>query len=281
MGSDQQRSRPASHAASRPGHARDTEQAVASNNPSRPSSRHATLTLVVDLIGPIALYYGLRAAGAGIFLALIIGAAAPALNAAIKLIKDRQVDGLALGVLAIMLLSTAAALIGGSPRFLLAKDGWLTAAWGVGFFASLHGQRPLTFLFARPLLEGRKVLDPATRRWSPPTNASWDDLWEQEPRFRRIWKVATMIWGIATLIDAVIRLVMAYTLPVNVVPGLGGALWPVTFIVLQVITNIYFARSGLWRILLGQPDQPDTSQQPEDTGKPRTSGPPHPKPVTP
>ncbi len=87
-----------------------------------------------------------------------------------------------------------------------------------------------------------------------------------------------MIWGIATLIDAVIRLVMAYTLPVNVVPGLGGALWPVTFIALQVITNIYFARSGLWLILLGQSD---SSQQPEDTGKPRTSGRPHPKPVTP
>lgn len=277
MNSDHRHSRPASHAAGRPGHPREIDLAVAPKSRFRPSSRHAALTLVVDLIGPIALYYGLRAAGTGIFLALIIGAAAPALNAAIKLIRDRRVDGLAVGVLAIMLLSTAAALIGGSPRFLLAKDGWLTAAWGVGFFASLRGQRPLTFLFARPLLEGRKVLNPATRRWSPPTNASWDDLWEQVPRFRRIWQVATMIWGIGTLIDAIIRLVMAYTLPVNVVPGLGGALWPVTFVALQVITNIYFARSGLWLILLGQPD---CSQQPGDPVKPHTGDRPNPKPVT-
>jgi hypothetical protein len=42
---------------------------------------------------------------------------------------------------------------------------------------------------------------------------------------------------------------MAYALPVNVVPALGGALWPVTFVVLQIITNVYFMRLGFWRIL--------------------------------
>jgi hypothetical protein len=36
----------------------------------------------------------------------------------------------------------------------------------------------------------------------------------------------------------------------GLVPALGGALWPVTFVVLQVITNVYFARSGFWRILI-------------------------------
>ena len=45
---------------------------------------------------------------------------------------------------------------------------------------------------------------------------------------------------------------MAYTLPVDLVPGLGGALWPVTFVVLQVITNVYFARAGFWLILRGE-----------------------------
>ncbi len=45
---------------------------------------------------------------------------------------------------------------------------------------------------------------------------------------------------------------MAYTLPVNLVPGLGSALWPVMFVVLQVITNVYFARAGFWLILRGE-----------------------------
>ena len=31
---------------------------------------------------------------------------------------------------------------------------------------------------------------------------------------------------------------------------LGGALWPVTFVLLQVVTNVYFARARFWRILI-------------------------------
>jgi hypothetical protein len=42
---------------------------------------------------------------------------------------------------------------------------------------------------------------------------------------------------------------MVYTLPVDLVPALGGALWPVTFVVLQMVTNVYFQRAGFWLIL--------------------------------
>ena len=56
--------------------------------------------------------------------------------------------------------------------------------------------------------------------------------------------------GTAILADAVVRVLMATTLPVGVVPALGGALWPVTFVLLQLVTNVYFARAGFWRILI-------------------------------
>jgi len=45
-----------------------------------------------------------------------------------------------------------------------------------------------------------------------------------------IGRVCTVIWGSAILADAVVRVVMAYTLPIGLVPALGGTLWPVTFI---------------------------------------------------
>ena len=64
--------------------------------------------------------------------------------------------------------------------------------------------------------------------------------------------MSSVIWGAGLLADAVIRVVMAYALPVDVVPGLGGALWPVTFVVLQVVTNVYYQLAGLNR-LLGAP----------------------------
>jgi hypothetical protein len=135
------------------------------------------------------------------------------------------------------------------PRFLLVRDGRLTAAWGLWFFASLFTKRPVAFAFARVLLEGRRAWDRRTRGWAPPTEQSWDQLWDEEPAFRRIWLVSAAIWGAGTLADAVVRVIMAYALPVDEVPALGGASWPVTFVVLQVITNIYYHRAGLWPLL--------------------------------
>ena len=53
------------------------------------------------------------------------------------------------------------------------------------------------------------------------------------------------MWGAGLLADAAIRVVMSYTLPVSVVPALSGAQWPVTFVVLQVVTTIYYHFAGL------------------------------------
>jgi hypothetical protein len=78
---------------------------------------------------------------------------------------------------------------------------------------------------------------------------SWDLLWDTEPKFRRIWRVASVIWGMGLVIDATARVVISYTLPVDAVPAIGGLLYPVTFVVLQVAGNVYFHRAGLYRLL--------------------------------
>jgi hypothetical protein len=134
----------------------------------------------------------------------------------------RRIEGLAIAVISLLLLGSALSLITGSPRFLLAKDAALTTVWGAWFFLSLRARRPLTFRFTRPLLEGRKALDSVTRTWRTPAAGTWDRLWERNPDFRRMWHVTTVIWGTALILDAAVRVTMAYTLPLDVVPGLAG-----------------------------------------------------------
>ena len=94
----------------------------------------------------------------------------------------------------------------------------------------------MVFSFARALLEGRVG----------PGRESWDLLWARLPGFRRIWRVAGVIWGAATIADAALRFVMAYTMPVDQVPALNGAQWGALFVLLQVVTNIYYHRAGLY-----------------------------------
>jgi hypothetical protein len=215
-----------------------------------PRRTHPLRTMVVDIVAPIGLYYGIRAAGGSVWLALAAGGVLPALSTLGAVITRRRVDATGLVMLAALAVSAAFSLITGSPRALLARDGLVTAAWAGYMYLSLLASRPATFTVSRPLLEGRRVYDSASRSWVRPVSQSWDELWQRVPRFRRIWLICTVIWGTAILADAVIRVVMAYTLPIGLVPALGGALWPVTFVVLQVVTNVYFARSGFWLILI-------------------------------
>jgi len=197
------------------------------------------LTLGLDLVAPVVVFYGLRWAGVGTLVALGAGAVIPGMGAAIKIARTREVDQLALVVMATMLGSIGVSFISGNARFLLAKDGVLTGVWGAWFLLSVRSSRPAAFTFSRPLLEGRKAF----------TAESWDSLWERLPAFRRIWRTASVMWGLGVSADAVLRVLMAYALPVDVAPALGGLLFPVTFVVLQVITNIYYHRAGLWAVL--------------------------------
>jgi hypothetical protein len=206
---------------------------------TRPKQRPA-LTLVVDLILPTAAYYVARSAGLSIYLALISSAAIPVAVLLVRLLRERHLDGLAAYVLATVLLGLAVSFIGGSPRFLLAKDGWLTGVAGLAFLASIRVGRPLAYLFSRPLLEGRGRLLPRL------PDASWETLWTQTPGFRRAWRVSSAIWGVGLLADAVARVVMAYTLPPDSVPALGGLLYGGTTALILLVTNVYYARIGLF-----------------------------------
>ena len=197
---------------------------------------------LLDIGAPIGLYYGLRGAGVSNLVALGAGALVPAVGVVVQLVTRRRLDGVG-GVVVISVLATIVlSLVTDDTRFLLARDGFITALWGGWFLATLRARRPAAFRLARPLMEGRRALG----------TASWEQLWTDEPGFRRIWRVSTVIWGAGLLVDAVLRILMSYTLPVAVVPGLGGALWPVTFIAIQVVTNVYYHRAGLYR-LLGAP----------------------------
>ena len=199
-----------------------------------------TLARVALGIGlPTALFYALRAEGVSNLVALAAGAALPALGALLTLLVRRRVDGISVFMAATMGLAVLTSVLTGSPRFLLAKDGLLTGAWGIWFLVSARGQRPAALVFGRPLMEPMRLF--AVR--------SWDLLWDTEPKFRRIWRVASVIWGMGLVIDATARVVISYTLPVDAVPAIGSLLYPVTFVVLQVAGNVYFHRAGLYRLL--------------------------------
>lgn len=197
-------------------------------------------TLLMDLIVPVAAYYALRAFGVGPLTAVILAGVPTAVFLLHQMRRRGRVDALGLFVLVLLAVGVGVSFVTGSPRFLLAKTGWVTAAVGVGFLLTLPLARPLTFTLARAMLQ-RSPLGAKLR------TGTWDERWETDPAFRRPWRVTTVMWGLGLAADAAARVIMAYTLPVDVVPVLGAGLWAVTFVGLQAAQHVYFTRTGLWR----------------------------------
>lgn len=212
----------------------------------RPSwLRPGLLWFAFDLLAPTALLYVLLWRGSSLYMALLASGAVSAISALVSYRRGTAGQRFAPYMLALALIGFGVDLVTGSDRFLLAKESVLTAMVGFWFLGSIWMARPLTYQFTRPLLEGRWG-----RRWGL-QGASWELLWEQEPHFRRIWRVSSAMWAVATLIDAALRVVMAYTLPVQSVPALQIGLMIVTLLLMQIVTNVYYTRAGLWPMLMG------------------------------
>ncbi|NJP97325.1 hypothetical protein HCN51_49235 [Nonomuraea sp. FMUSA5-5] len=194
------------------------------------------LTLAVDVGLTVVLYYVLRASGVEPHLAFVISSFVPGVSVVSDLVRRRRPDRLGLYMTVMMLASAAVSVLVHDPRLLLAKDGWFTGVAGLWFLISARGERPLAFVFTRFILEGR----------IGPNRESWDVLWARLPAFRRIWRVASVIWGAGLLADAVVRIVIAYALPMDAVPGVNTAQYVVFLLLMQVAMNVYLVPSGVY-----------------------------------
>jgi hypothetical protein len=205
---------------------------------SRPGGTFTIIIAIADVVVPIALYYVFRAVGFSELNALLISSVAPIVSFVAQGLVMRRLDGFAIFIGAVLALNVAVALTCADPRTLLARDGWITGLAGLFFLATLWAGRPFVFTIVRPLGEGRLG----------PPGMDWDTVWDGFPLFRRVWRVLTVIWGVGLVVDAVIRLVFAYTLPVDIVPVSNGIQYFVIYALLQVISQVYFRRSGLMQL---------------------------------
>jgi hypothetical protein len=236
-------------------------QSSTTTKPTTPSTRRrrpgwlgrGALWFAFDLLVPTLLLYLLIWLGYSLYIALLASASISAITALVSYWRGTGRQSFAPVMLALALAGFGVALITGSDRFMLARESVLTAIVGAWFLSSIWKERPLTYVFTRPLLEGRFGTE----------GRAWEPIWEREPHFRRIWRVSSLMWAVALFIDAILRVVIAYTLPVNSVPISQTGLMLTTMLAMQVVTNVYYVRAGLWRIIWVSEVTPDGRPQPE------------------
>jgi hypothetical protein len=200
-----------------------------------PSTHRGPWLLVVDIALPLGLFYGLRALGASDLTALLVGVVPGLISSAVSLARTRRTDLLGMAVVVSMVASSAVALLGGDARLLLVRNAWVSLPFAGITLWSLRHPQPMTYVVTRAMFARRAAL--------------MDQLWETNPRFRDAWKWITVWWGIATIVDGIVRIVVAYTLPISVVPATDPVITAVTIVVLQVPTIVLLRRSGTWHLV--------------------------------
>lgn len=184
--------------------------------------RHPLVGLLgTGLALPFALYYGLRAAGTDPWVALVLGGLAPLARVLVAAARARRLDRLGIFTLCVLVLNTAVGLITADARLLMALGGWVTALLGTWLLVSLFGDRPVLFDATVALMPREAA-------------ARWERDWQRNPVFRRIFRAMTAAWGTAFLLGAAARVLMSYTLPVDVVPlASAGVLLALLTVVVQ------------------------------------------------
>jgi hypothetical protein len=175
--------------------------------------------LLWEIVPPVAAYYVMRSLGFDSYVALLGGAAAAGLRALYVLVRERKLDGFAMFLFAFFVVGSALALVTGDEKFLLAKMSLHTAFAALVFLGSLFARRPLAFYAARRVMAANKAVV-----------AGMETRWESSAKFRRAFRLITLVWGVGMLAEAAIRVWLIYLLPTDVMVGVSNVLIIVTMV---------------------------------------------------
>ncbi|WP_329336308.1 hypothetical protein OG866_19225 [Streptomyces sp. NBC_00663] len=180
-------------------------------NPFRP--------LVLDVAVPVGSYYLFRDAfGMSTFAALAWSSVVPAGRTVWCAVRERKANGLAGLILVVNVVSLLLSFVTGDPRLMLAKDSAVSSTVGIGILVSVVLGRPMMTAALKPFL----VKADAAKQ------AAWERLLggtavgSASADFRRAERVFSVVWGVVLLAECVVRIVGAYTVPVDTMVWLGS-----------------------------------------------------------
>ncbi|MFD4912983.1 VC0807 family protein [Streptomyces virginiae] len=192
------------------------------------------LTIGLNVVAPIITYNVLTEDhGWSEFSALLVSSAWPVLDSVISLAWRRKIDEFAVVTLVFLAITAVVSLVGAhSARALLIKDSGVTGLFGLLCLGTLLAPRPLMFYF------GRKFATDGT----PESTAWWNGLWQYEG-FRTTMNRMTLVWGVAYVAEAIVRVVLASTLPTKTMVVVSPIMIYAVLGALGVWTAMYGKRS--------------------------------------
>jgi hypothetical protein len=168
--------------------------------------------LAIDIAIPLGTYYLLRdGLGLSLWMSLAGSSIFPAIRSVAGIVAQRQLNVLALLMLAVNIAGIGVSFATGDPRLMIAKDSAISSVIGLAILVSVALRRPLMTAGLKPWLT----------RGAADRTAAWNRLMGGSARFRRLEALFSVIWGIVLLGECAARIAGAFTLPVPTMVWLG------------------------------------------------------------
>jgi hypothetical protein len=177
------------------------------------------LSVVFEIVVPMALFYGLRAAGVSQWWALMAGVLVAAPYVLWTIVRNRRIDLVALVTLSVLVLSVVLGLLSDDPRTLVIREGWTAALgglFGAWMLVSVFVGKPAQLTLGRTIAEVKRGAEGAD---------AWAGRWDTDARFRRGLRINTAAWGGVLLAGAVLHIVLVYTLPIDLIALVTNVAW--------------------------------------------------------
>jgi hypothetical protein len=181
--------------------------------------RANVLTVVFEVIVPMVLFYGLRAAGVSQWWALMAGVLVAAPYVLWTIVRNRKVDLVALVTISVLVLSVVLGLLSDDPRTLAIREGWTAALgglFGAWMLVTVFVGKPAQLTLGRTIAEIKRGAEGAD---------AWAARWDTDVRFRRGLRINTAAWGGMLLISAIAHVVLVYTLPIDLISLVTNVQW--------------------------------------------------------
>ncbi|GAB2700277.1 VC0807 family protein [Kitasatospora kifunensis] len=212
------------------------EQHKTPEQKARAAKRQLIKSLVFELALPLGGYYVLHGVGLSQWASLLISSLLVVPWLALGMVRSRRIEVMPVFTLLLILIGALMSMVSGSPRVLLVRDSWVFGVLGLWVLGSLATQRPFMLTASRSIV-ATKIGEAGAQEWV--------GRWAHDATFRHHMRVLTTVWGLGFTVDAGIRVVLAYTLPVDAVPLVSTLQWLVVLGGLFGFHFWYVTRNGL------------------------------------
>lgn len=161
-------------------------------------------SVLINSILPLVLYHFFMIYFSSLN-SLIIAITAPIFYNIYEVLKEKKVDAFGILMLASFAMGIGCVFLGGSEKFLLLKESFVTYILGFTFLITLLLKKPLVYYFILKFEPDKETFNENTI----------EQLW-QTNYFRFSIKFINLVWGLAMLTDATLKTILVFYTSVSV-----------------------------------------------------------------